>query len=93
MAWFLKGHGPVLLRNPIFLCFFTGSEISARPPLDPRKVTLSEICSLGQVKFSLFISVLIPLIRHLGHIHLLLRHPCCVSFIFDFLAAIIAGNV
>ena len=33
--WFFRGSGPVLLRNPIFLCFFWGVGGVSRPPVPP----------------------------------------------------------
>ena len=39
LAWFSRGSGPVLLRNPVF-CNFSGGggEAYPCPPLDPRKL-------------------------------------------------------
>ena len=39
--WYFRRSGPVLLRNPIFLCFFRGGPDPLSPPLDPH------MCHLG----------------------------------------------
>ena len=44
--WFFWGYGPVLLRNPIFLCFFKGGGVRIPCPLlDPRMCCSFEITS------------------------------------------------
>ena len=44
----LRGSGPILLRNPIFLQFFRGDPLPP-PPLDPHRSCYSDLCSRDEV--------------------------------------------